>query len=225
MGRKQSDPVLAYVVAGAIIISPFVFLYNLLGTLGLSLLALAALICVVYFVKRNNHKENLSFQRLALATISTRMHPDECKSINLRLMRRDHKQAYLIRNLQIIRDSIDIALKSKKRDVAESRIKSVSDLWDEVEKDRILLSDEVFEASKVIVKNAITEFGTIFYINLAQGYLEKAAPLKTERGKAKYHMLARDMIFEGLANPASDKETLKNLLAQIPDGSQLAECG
>ena len=69
------------------------------------------------------------FRALALSTIRQATPLEAARAINARLASEDPEKASFVRELQIIRDSIDIALSSKKRDIAESRMKSVVETW------------------------------------------------------------------------------------------------
>ena len=142
---------------------------------------------------------------------------EEARSVYGTLVKSDMRKADLIRKLQIIKDSIEISLSSKKWDVAESRNEKMRELSVEIEqKYRSLMKDDVFEEVSAIIKNADNEFHTALYKNIATGHIEKAEKLKTEKGKQKYWNLAREALNEGMRNPKSDKSVLEDLLNQIP---------
>ena len=142
---------------------------------------------------------------------------EEAKNVYSTLIKSDMRKADLIRKLQIIKDSIDISLSSKKRDVAESRYEKMRELSVEIEQNyKSLMDDNVFEEVSAIIKNADNEFHTVLYKNIATGHLEKAEKLKTDKGKQKYWNLARDVLNEGMGSPKSDKSVLADLLNQIP---------
>jgi len=73
------------------------------------------------------------FRALALQTIRQATPFEAARAINARLAEEDPPKAILIRDLEIIRESIDIALASKKRDIAESRMRSVVETWKRAE--------------------------------------------------------------------------------------------
>lgn len=141
---------------------------------------------------------------------------EEAKNVYSTLIKSDMRKADLIRKLQIIKDSIDISLSSKKRDVAESRNEKMRELSVEIEQNyKSLMDDDVFEEVSAIIKNADNEFHTALYKNIATGQLEKADKLKTEKGKQKYWNLAREVLNEGMKNPNSDKSVLEGFLNKI----------
>jgi hypothetical protein len=216
MGRKHSDLSLFWLILFGIVAAPFIFLYNFLGPVGSLLVLLLILVGSIYFVRRHKIKGELSFQQLLLETITTRSSPDKAKADIFPLMRSHPQKAQLLRNFQIIRDSIDISLSSKKRDIAESRMGSVRKLWLEVEDTySYLLSEYVEKSASTIVNEALFRYQTVFYVNQAQAFIDKISVLKTDKAKAKYREMALQVIQEGLANPESNKADLEALLFQF----------
>lgn len=188
-------------------------LYQALGTVPFLVFIALILSGGICWVNLQNSKKRRAFEQIVLETIKQRRPPEVARSINLYLSRRDFHKAELIRKLQIIRDSIDIALSSRKRDTAESRMTLLLALWREIEaKYSYLMSKEILKIAKEIVSEAQKQFQTALYINLARGYIEKADSLKTDKAKEKYRFLAREIILEGLSNPQSDKKELEALL-------------
>ena len=195
----------------------FVWLYETLGPFLFWTLIVLFVIAAVYLWISSAKKRHLEFQNLILDTIKRKMPVEEAKNVYSTLIKSDMRKADLIRKLQIIKDSIDISLSSKKRDVAESRNEKMRELSVEIEQNyKSLMDDDVFEEVSAIIKNADNEFHTALYKNIATGHLEKAEKLKTEKGKQKYWDLAREVLNEGMKNPNSDKSILEDLLNQIP---------
>lgn len=158
----------------------------------------------------------MEFQNLILDTIKRRMSFEEAKSIYSSLLTSDMRKADLIRKLQIIRDSIDISLSSKKQDVAESRNKTLQQLFTEIKQKYMdLMNADVFVEVSTIIENAGSEFHPALYKNIASGYIEKASKLKTEKAKLEYQNMAREILREGINNPKSNRKVLENMLSQI----------
>jgi len=200
-----------------VFIFAFVWLYETLGTFLFWTLVVLVVIAAVYLWINSAKKRYLEFQNLILDTIKRKMTVEEARSVYGTLVKSDMRKADLIRKLQIIKDSIEISLSSKKWDVAESRNEKMRELSVEIEqKYRSLMKDDVFEEVSAIIKNADNEFHTALYKNIATGHIEKAEKLKTEKGKQKYWNLAREALNEGMRNPKSDKSVLEDLLNQIP---------
>lgn len=194
----------------------FVWLYETLGAFLFWMLVLLIVIGVVYLWISSAKKRHLEFQNLILETIKRRMPVEEARNVYGTLIKSDMRKADLIRKLQIIRDSIEISLSSKKRNVAESRNEKMRELFAEIEQNyKSLMDDDVFKEVSTIIRNANNEFHTALYKNIATGHLEKAEKLKTEKGKQKYWNLAREVLKEGMKNPNSDKRVLKDLINQI----------
>jgi len=194
----------------------FVWLYETLGAFLFWTLILLIIVGAVYLWINSAKKRHLEFQNLILETIKRRMPVEEARNVYGTLIKSDMRKADLIRKLQIIRDSIEISLSSKKRNVAESRNEKMRELFVEMEQNyKSLMDDDVFKEVSAIIRNANNEFHTALYKNIATGHLEKAEKLKTEKGKKKYWNLAREVLKEGMKNPNSDKRVLEDLINKI----------
>ena len=128
--------------------------------------------------------------------------------------------AGLIRLLQIIRDSINLAITSKKQDTAESRMElALCELEGIKNSYSHLASNETLSFILQTVIDAENQFRTSLYINTSKGHMEHAAKLKTIKGQHRHLQLAYDIVKDGLQDPASDKDTLhqreKEILALL----------
>jgi len=156
------------------------------------------------------------FRALALQTIRQATPFEAARAINARLAEEDPPKAILIRDLEIIRESIDIALASKKRDIAESRMRSVVETWKRAEAECSgLVPQDVVQAVREIVADAQRRFQTCLYVNIARGYLDKAKTLKTAKAREGHLSQAREAILEGLGMPDSNKGELRELMLAI----------
>ena len=156
------------------------------------------------------------FRALALSTIRQATPLEDARAINARLASEDPEKAALIRALQIIRDSIDIALSSKKRDIAESRMKSLVETWKTAEAECSgVVPQDVVQSIREIVADAQSRFQTSLYANIARGYLDKAKTLKTAKAREGHLSQAREAILEGLGMPDSNKGELRELMLAI----------
>jgi len=216
MTKKLDDLLLFWAIVIVITISPFVYIYNLLGGFRLAAILIGIpSICFIILI-RYKRKRCVSLQDVALKAITTGFTTKESKDINYYLMRTNNGWAQLVRKLQIIKDSIDISLTSKKRNTAESRMELLKKHWSEIKGEYLhLLDDDVKSKICSIVDEATFRYHTVFYINQANGYLDKCATLKTEKSRAKYRELAHDVILEGLGHPESDRDELRGFLATI----------
>jgi hypothetical protein len=156
------------------------------------------------------------FRALALSTIRQAMPLEAARAINFQLAIEDPEKAIFIRNRQIIRESIDIALSSKKRDIAESRMKSVVETWKRAEAECSgVVPLDVIQLVREIVAEAQRRFQTSLYANIARGYLDKAKALKTAEGREGQLSQAREAILEGLGIPESNKGELSEFMLAI----------
>lgn len=199
-----------YLIAIAIIVLPFVWLYEKLGAFGFWTLIVLVVASIIYWFSSSAKRNRVKFQELALSVFNNRLPPSEVKAITRSLMKSNPVGSELIRNLQIVGDSIDIALSSKQRDVAESRMDLALKLFNEIkQKHTHLLDADTMSIIERTVPAADIKFQTDLYLNVAQGHIEKAGKLKTEKARQKYKQQARDIIMEGLNNPRSNKKDLK----------------
>lgn len=220
MGRRQSLDLftaLFFLFIVGLVVYPFILLYEKLGGIGFLFIVALCFACGLFWKKKRKQRDNQEFQALVLETIYRRMHPDEAKSINLALMRKDFRKAELIRFLQIIRDSIEISLTSKKRDVAESRMQTIIDHHGQIQSYRAIVNPEIWQTVEAVIDDAVERFHTLLYSNIAKGYIEKAGALKTEKGRQKYWLLAKDIINEGLIHPKSNKDELEKLSSFVSE--------
>lgn len=215
MNKKIAEAVAIIVIIG-VVSYPFVWIYNQIGAAG-SVLGIVGLIGIAtYWKTRNKKKDQESFDALVLYTLHNRISYNEAKNINLSLAKNNFPRAALIRNLQIIRDSIEIALLSKKRETAESRAKTISDLHQEINaKQAGLVSINVRREIDSVCTEALKEFNTKLYLNIANGHVEKAQSLKTNKSKIKYLNLASEVLKEGVTVGRGDIDMLKNALKNI----------
>lgn len=211
MKKSKGFPPWLLVPAG--IIACFIWLREQVGDYGILLIVVIIVISLSIYSRKKNKESQQDFDRLALSTLHTKRHWTEDKEINKSLSR--HPGAPLIRNLQILRDSIEIALTSKKRDTAEQRMMAVTELFEKISGQASLVSPEVFEEISKTVTKAQYEFHTSFYINIATGHIESAGKVKTAKTKSKHLTSATDVLQEGIKKGFGDQGKLKVLLAGI----------
>lgn len=124
-------------------------------------------------------------------------------------MGRDYRKAQFIRALQIVRDSLDIALASKKRDVSESRLSAAEELANEIRRDYLdLMTPETRSVVLAEIGVDANRCHTAIYVNAAKAAIEKAATMKTAKAREKHLDIARQHIADGWADPDSDKTAL-----------------
>lgn len=215
MTKKEAEGIGTLVVIG-VIVYPFVWLYEQIGATGIVVCGigiLAAFICRHIY---NGKQDQKAFEALVLYTLHNRMPPDEARRINRKLAKENFPRSALIRKLQIIRDSIEISLSSKKRATAESRAQSVAELHQEILHEySSLISKGVLTEINDVCTQALLEFNTKLFLNIANGHVEKASSLKTDKSKIKYLGLAVEALEEGISLGRGDSATLKSALAGV----------
>lgn len=152
---------------------------------------------------RNNYKQikrqheiQQAFDTLALHILNTHLSIEEYQKLSAAF--RDYRSG-LIGRLKQINESIYLATTSKKQDIAESRMAFAIECSDEIKTNFTeLLSPYVIKEIDQYVYKAQEQFNTQMYINVSNGYIEKANSLKTTNGKQKYLGLARDVLKSGI---------------------------
>lgn len=215
MTKKEAEGIGALVVIGAIVY-PFVWLYEQVGAVGLVVCAVGIVAIFVYWHIHNEKQDQKAFEELVLYTLHNRIPPDEARRINRKLAKENFPRSALIRNLQIIRDSIEISLSSKKRETAESRAQSVAELHQEILHEHAsLVSEDVLADITAVCTEALSDFNTKLFLNIANGHIEKAGSLKTDKSKIKYLGLAAEALEEGISLGRGDSAALQSELANV----------
>lgn len=217
MKKKEST-----IIAWLVIIGIFAFLLTSLlekiGLLWFGLIAVTVLGFVIFYNIHKKKEDQKTFDALALYVLHNRLHPDEAKNINTKLYKSNFARGTLIRKLQIIRDSIEIALTSKKRDTAVSRMSILLDQYEEIKNPQSgLVSTAIYNEIDRVIQDTKNEFQTKLFLNVAMGYIEKAQNLKTKKSKENYLNLAIETLKEGLHQNNAHEAALKTYLTQIEE--------
>ena len=130
------------------------------------------------------------------------------------LMKIDPDKSMRLRQQEILRESLEIGLSSKKRDTAESRMESATKIFQKLKAEYSIPDSEWNRIEKRFLSDQ-KEFSTVKYINSAKGLLEYGGKLKTEKSRKKYKEMAKGIIEEGLSDPNSDNERLNDFLNNI----------
>ena len=214
--KKSEAQALGPIILIGIIIYPFVWLHEKVGWGGTIVLGGIALSGVVFWNIRSSRKDKVEFNKLVLYVLHNRMAPNEARKLNNSLAKVNFPRSALIRRLQILRDSIEISLSSKKRETAESRMAEVKSSYEEIRKEyaNLITPEAMLEIDRV-VSDCVKQFNTKLYTNIARAHIEKAEKLKTVKSKKKYAALAIEAIQEGLLNPNSEKQSLERCRKKI----------
>ena len=214
--KKSEAQILGAVVLIGIIVYPFVWLHEKVGWGGIIVLGVIALSGFVFWSIRRSRKDEEEFNKLILYVLHNQMAPNEARKLNNSLAKVNLRRSALIRRLQILRDSIDISLSSKKRETAESRMAEVKSSYEEIRKEYadLMTHETILEIDRV-VSDCVKQFNTNLYTNIARAHIEKAEKLKTVKSKKRYAALAMEAIQEGLLNPNSEKQSLERWREKI----------
>lgn len=215
MKKKEAEGIGALILFG-IVAYPFIWLYENIGWEGMGFIAISLIVIWVFWAFQSSKKANEEFNKLVIYTLHNRLPPNEARKINAMLLKSNLQQAQLIRNLQIFRDSVEIALSSKKRDTAESRMQLAQEKYSDIKNNQsnLVKSETMSEIISVMNDNE-EKFHTNIYNNIALAHLEKADKLKTIKSKNKYLEQAKEILNEGLDNDKSCKNVLNETLSRV----------
>jgi len=215
MKKSEAEGIGILIVLG-IIVYPFIWLHEKIGWIGIGAVAVLIISGGIYWHMLSAKKEKEEFNELVLYVLHNRIPPNEARKMNIQLAKSNFPRSALIRNLQILRDSIEIALSSKKRDTAISRMATVLERYDEITQEQAaLVKPETMHEITKVVKETEKEFYTKLYQNVATAHLEKAEKLKTKKSKFKYLQMAKEALLEGLEDDRSRKDVLEQMLARV----------
>lgn len=162
-------------------------------------------------------KQAKAIKSLMLAMLRREIPLDQATSVIKHAYRSFPELMELLRSLQIITESIDIALSSANPKTAKSRMELVEKTYARVRQDDgHLLAPDEWQQIDAIVQGARSRFEIQYRINAARRLLEKAEGLKREASKQKYHQEAADLIRECLAMDGADNNDLQLVLQKIP---------
>lgn len=222
--KKSEAQALGPLLLIGIVAYPFIWLHEKFGWGGITVLGGLFLGGIYYWNVLASRNDKERFNKLVLYILHNRIHPEEARKLNHSLSKTNFRRATLIRRLQILRDSIEIALTSNKRDTAESRMTEVKSSYEEIRKEHAdLVAPETLAEIDRVVSECEKDFGTSLYTNIASALIEKAQKLKTNSSKAKYATLAMEAIVEGLENPKSEKRRLEEMKKKIEQFAQSIE--
>jgi len=222
--KKAEATLIGWLVIIVLIVYPFVWLHEKIGWVGIGTIGVFVIGGGIFWSISKTKKEQKAFDNLALYVLHNRLHPDEAKKMNLKLAKSNFPRSALIRNLQIIRDSIEIALTSKKRDTAESRMNTLLERYEEIRKEQSgLVSAEIYNEIDRVIQKTKNEFHTKLYLNMATGYMEKVQSLKTKKSKEKYLDLAIEALKEGLEKGLGQEANLRRVLSQVEQAKATLE--
>lgn len=215
------------VMIGAVVI--FIVLVGVIGVVGTVVLLTLFIGFLVWKFRKKKQADiqkseadrkdkNRLYREMAIHCLMNRLHPKESQKLNYALMSEDSRWGEFVRNFQIIADSIEIAFISSRKDTAFSRMESVISLHQESkERFRFFLQDADWLIIDEYIDGLQRMFKTTWRENVVKAMLAKAEKLKTEKGKVKYWIGAREIIEEGMLDPDTDKPRLERLLMMIPN--------
>lgn len=223
MTKREAKAVSQLIVIG-IVLYPFFWFYQQVGANGF-ISALVLLICAFIawkIIKRNRRQK--AFDEVALYVLHNRLAQDEVKSIFMAALRWGEGRQEVIRNLKVLRESVDLSLKSEKRDTAETRMETVEECYEALlNKCPRFVSPAVMQEIAQVVEETRERFKTMLFVNVAHGYIKKAASLKTTKSRLKYLGLAQKVIEEGLEQDADNTNLHQALIYVYQMSESLSE--
>lgn len=222
---KKSNKSIGVLIVICVIASSFIWFFQNVGLAGIGIVCIIFVASAVFYWSSKNRKDQNDFDEIALYVFRNRSHPDEEKKINRALAKNNPNKSILVRNIQILRETIYLAVNSKNRDTAQYNYNILPEVYGRVQSEyRGLVSTQVIEVLDSAYNDTIKRFHTAFYLNMAKGFIEKSVKLKTEKSKEKYRNLALEILSEGLSDELSNKEILnKNINKIKADSSSVGD--
>lgn len=164
--------------------------------------------------QRAGHTSNNDyFEELAIYTATSHVVYELSSDYGWNLSLLSFRQQEALRKLQILRQCLDIAAKTKNRDTAESNLYNAHQTYDDFCIDEFrVVGTQLLTRIKQIIDGDLLNVHTQAYVNVANAHLDKAFNAKRDNTKAKYFGLAKEVLETGLSDPFSDKEILKEML-------------
>lgn len=203
--KKSESQAIGYLIIIAAIVAFLSWLYQTIGMIGIILLGVAIISGLFLRSKKKKERYLNEYYDAVRCFLNTRLSPDEARPYGRTYSKSDFERWSLLRCLQIMRDSIDIALTSKKRDTAESRMELAGDKYQEIiTEHKKLITPEILDEIGTVYRDAQSQFFTKLFVNVSTGQIEKAEKLKTEKSKIKYLNQALETIEEAINSGQGD---------------------
>ncbi len=211
--KAKKDSTLLFLV---LILGGIAFLCEQTGQIPLAAAAVV-IICLVLFSRMlQRKKQREARDQLARMIFRNQIPLEEEKKLNTKLAQKNPRFAALIRDLQILRDSLNIGITGKNQEKAEGRLNDVLSFFKRIQKQQSgLIGKEVLGEISSAVNKLEEEFPTKLCLNSAQNHLNKAGKVKTEEGKAKYVKLARKTLIDGINSGKCRKPELETALKKL----------
>ena len=214
--RKSEEKALGILFFMAACVAAVAWAYQQVGMVGFLLLCAILVSSWMYIVTRRKATKKRAFDDLALRVLRNRLPMDELSKIMTATRGIDFQHSSLIGSLKQIGESIDLALGSKNREIAESRMQFAIERGEDVVKNYSqVVSPYVISQVTYIISEAQSKFNTQLYINISSGCIAKAEKLKSDKGKLKHLELAKSAIEEGISLGKGDLEVLDRALRTV----------
>ena len=209
ISKSESQLILA-----AILAYPFIWLYQQIGLGGYAVLIFSISGIYVTSKQLKKSRANSGFEADALRALLNRLDPDTARAMNQKYQTTSYRHMQLIRRIQILSDSIHLALNSGKRNTAESRMLLAKENYQEAMTFRDLMSNRLKSEIDQSYRDASMRFPEVMRYNVARSMLDKADTLKTPKAKSRYIQQAISVIEEGLSGEAAGSTRLHSLAVE-----------
>lgn len=209
ISKSESKLILAVILA-----YPFVWLYQQIGIGGYAIIIFGIGGLWVVSKQLKKSRVNSDFEADALRALLNRLDPDTARAMNQKHQKTSFRHMQLLRRIQILSDSIHLALNSGKRDTAESRMLLATENYQEAMSFRDIMSNRLKSEIDQAYRDACTLFPEAMRFNVARSLLVKADTLKTPKARSRYIQEAISIIEEGLSGEASGSTRLDSLAVE-----------
>lgn len=190
-----------------------------------ALVIIGIIIFVIFVGGSSKSNYDTQYEELLLYCLYNKAAPDIARQIKKNHRIWGHDKSAVLGRLQIMRDSLEIANRSKKPDVADNRLQlakeSINMIIDMRSRNEELVPPETMNKIIAYYNERVISYSTDRYINEAEGYIQKAMTLKTEKSKEKYLQLAQQTLEKGLKDSDAESTLIKLKLEELEDFKQL----
>lgn len=206
-------PYIAVIVL-ALFLSPLAWIYEHTGGIGLLLALCLGVAAILAWGGRINQKKaeeeermanerKEQYNKLVLHILHTPIQPQDAQKLYRSMAKASPVLASLLRDVQILRESMQIALASKKMDIAVSRRDLARETHQRIQGEgAALLTDETMEEISQALARFERALVPAYCANVANEFITKAEKLKTLKAKQKYAARAQLVIAKGLPHAA-----------------------
>lgn len=141
---------------------------------------------------------------------------DDVRDVVVQFSRIEPRKAEILRQAEIVFESLRIARQSADPSTAQSRIELANRLWGEMGLPlRGLVSSQFFDEVKARFETRIRSAHTGTVLRQLQELISRAIKLKTDKARKRYIEQINALLDDALKNPLADRSVLEELRGKL----------